>query len=197
MESFEQFADKFKALFAETIITVTEIPLRAVNVEEKIYTPPFLMSQLKFEGHILTIPNNSDKSYFLITEENYHNWHFLKSTNIRTRDNHLIYNYDIISFVKYKKTIFGNDSWKIENAPPPYIVTFHNSRTVPEISIIKPFPDSYPIAGRFTKERISEIIERYGFSMYLLGNFAIPSKMNADLFTVPNAQLTGEAANYK
>ena len=47
------------------MITVTETPIRAVNVEEKIYTPPFLMSQLKFEGHILAIPNNTDKSHFL------------------------------------------------------------------------------------------------------------------------------------
>jgi len=197
MDSLEEFTDKLRALFAETMITVTETPIRAVNVEEKIYTPPFLMSQLKFEGHILTIPNNSDKSHFLITEKNYHNWHFLKSTNIRTTDNHLIYDYDIISFVKYKKTIFGNDSWKIENAPPPFIVTFDNSKTVPSISIVKPFPDSYHIGGAFTKERISEIIERYGFSIHFLGNFAIPSKMNADLFNVPNVQLTVEAANYK
>ena len=197
MYSFEQFADKLKALFAETIVTVSEIPVRAVNIEDKIYTPTFLLSQLKFEGSILTIPNNSDKSYFLITEENYHNWHFLKSTDIRTKDNHLIYDYDIISFIKYKKTIFGNDSWKIEDAPPPFIVTFDNSRTVPEISILKPFPNMYLIAGVFTKERISEIIARYGFSIFLMGNFAIPSKMNADLFTVPNVQLTTDAANYK
>lgn len=197
MDSWEEFTNKLKVLFAETMITVTETPVRAVNVEEKIYTPPFLMSQLKFEGHILTIPNNSDKSHFLITEKNYHNWHFLKSTNIRTRDNHLIYDYDIISLVKYKKTIFGNDSWKIENAPPPFIVTFNNSSTVSFISILNPFPDSQNITGDFTKERISRIIESYGFSIYLLGNFAIPSKMKADLFSIPNAQLVVEAANYK
>jgi len=197
MDNLELLIAQIKKLLEEAISEKDNVLIRAVNVEEKIFTPPFFITNLKFEGDILTIPNLYDKSHFLITENNYKSWYFLKSTNIRTDKNELIYDYDIIGFVTHKKTIFGKKSWKIDKAPPPFIIRFQDFNSVPTISIVQPMVDQYLISGLFIQKRIDELKRIHGFEIFKVGNFAIPSKMNSDLFTIPNALTVEQALNYK